>query len=147
VTRNLDQSEIETLLEDANAGVLSLTDGTETYAVPESFGYDGEHLYFQFVYDEGSQKMSFIETTEVATFTVFTENPAKSVIVRGRFDPVPDDDEPRATAAITENAEIPALNVLSETAPENLSMTLYRLTPTEVSGRQFEDPISTSTEL
>ncbi|WP_134671710.1 pyridoxamine 5'-phosphate oxidase family protein [Halorussus marinus] len=145
MVEQLDQSEIESFLVDANAGVLSLTDGTETYAIPESYGYDGECLYFQFVYSEDSQKMAFVEATEIATVTVFTENPTKSVVVRGRLELVPDADQPQAAAAMADNAEIPALNVLSETSPEDLSMTFYRLVPTEVSGRRFDGAVSEST--
>ncbi|WP_132061081.1 pyridoxamine 5'-phosphate oxidase family protein [Halorussus amylolyticus] len=144
MTVKMSKSKIDRLLEEANAGVLSLTDGAETYAVPESFGYDGEYLYFQFVYDEESQKMAFINTTEIATITIFSENPAQSVVVRGRLEQVPKADQSRAAAAIAENAEIPTLNVLPETTPEELSMTFYRLKPTEFSGRIFESCNSAS---
>src|SRR6056297_1301619 len=123
MTVDMSPSEIDALLEDSNAGVLSLTNGAETYAVPESFGYDGECLYFQFVYNEESQKMAFIETTDVATLTVFTENPTESILVRGRLEAVSDGNQPHAAAAISENASVPTLNVLPDTASEDLSMT------------------------
>lgn len=134
----MSRAEIDSLLKDVGAGVLSLTDETESYAIPESFGYDGESLYFQFVYEEGSRKMEFVETTEVATFTVFTENPAESVLARGCLERVPDPDHGDATTAIAENADIPTLNVIPETAPGDLTAVLYQLIPDDLSGRKFE---------
>jgi nitroimidazol reductase NimA-like FMN-containing flavoprotein (pyridoxamine 5'-phosphate oxidase superfamily) len=136
----LRRDEIDTILRDAGAGVLSLADGRDTYAVPESFGYDGEHLYFQPVYDDASDKMAFVEATDLATFTVFTERPAESVIVRGRLVPVGDDETILAQRAIAANATIPALNVSPDTPIEELDCTLYRLTPEELSGRRFGPP-------
>lgn len=136
----LSRDEIDDTLRDAGAGVLSLTDGQDTYAVPESFGYDGERLYFQSVYGDDSRKMAFIETTDLATFTVFTERPAKSVIVRGQLDPVPEDEMLRAQRAIAANATIPALNVSPDTRIDDLDFSIHRLDPEERSGRRFGTP-------
>jgi len=136
----LSRNEIDEILRNVGAGVLSLADARDTYAVPESFGYDGEHLYFQPVYDDDSDKMAFIEATDLATFTVFTERPAESVIARGRLAPVPDDKSILAQRALAANATIPALNVSPDTSIEELDCTLYRLTPAELSGRRFGPP-------
>jgi len=142
MTSKLDRTEADVLLRDAGVGTLALTDGTEAYSIPESFGYDGETLYFQFVYTEESKKMAFLETTDRATLTVCTEDPARSVLVQGSVEPVPEDDEIEAAAAIAENASIPTLNVYPDAAPEDLSMDYYRLTPAEISGRGFQDGTS-----
>lgn len=131
------EDESEAFLQRETSGTLSLTDGRDTYAVPESFGYDGEYLYFQPVYGGDSQKMAFIETTDTATFTVWTENPARSVIVRGAIEEVPEEQDVIATNAIAENAELPTLNVIPDQPLEELSMDHYRLRPGEVSGRKF----------
>jgi hypothetical protein len=88
--------------------------------------------------------MAFIETTDLATLTVFTERPAESVIVRGRLDTVPEDEAILARRAIAANATIPALNVTPDTPIDDLEFALYRLTPEEVSGRRFgsaDDPL------
>ncbi|MUV59143.1 pyridoxamine 5'-phosphate oxidase family protein [Halogeometricum sp. CBA1124] len=130
-------SAVDALLTEAGSGVLSLADGAETYAVPESFGYDGDALYFQLVYHETSRKMAFVRATEVATFTVYTDDPAESVLVRGRLERVPDADRAAASAAMADNAEIPALNVYPDTEAEDLSMAFYRLIPETVSGREL----------
>lgn len=133
----LTRDEIEAFLRKKGSGVLSLTDGTETYAVPESFGYEGGELYFQLVSEPDSNKMAFIETTDVATFTAFTDDPARSVLVRGPLEPVPDADEHRASSAIAANATIPTLNVSLDTMTDELAFEFYRLVPQELSGRAF----------
>ncbi|WP_251341454.1 pyridoxamine 5'-phosphate oxidase family protein [Haloplanus halophilus] len=133
----MSRAEVDDALRAAGAGVLSLTDGAETYAVPEAFGYDGEHVYFQFVYGADSDKMAFVETTDIATLTVFTERPARSVIVRGRLQPVGDEDADVAMRAIAANADIPTVDVSLDADPDALEFDLYRLVPEERSGRTF----------
>ena len=134
---DMTQPDIDAVLTDSGSGVLSLADGTETYAVPESFGYDGDALYFQLVHHETSRKMEFIRTTDVATFTVYTDDPAESVLVRGHLERVPDAERPEASAAMAANAEIPTLNVYPDRAAADLSMTFYRLVPEEATGRRL----------
>ncbi|MFC7166883.1 pyridoxamine 5'-phosphate oxidase family protein [Halospeciosus flavus] len=131
------KEEMEQFLREEGTGVLSLTDGTETYAVPMSFGYDGDHLYFQFVYGSESQKMAFVESTGVATFTVSTEEPPRSVIVRGPLEDVPAEEEVVATNAIAENAVLPTLNMIPDRSLNELTLEYYRLLPREQSGRKF----------
>lgn len=134
----LRREECDRLLRDSGSGVLSLSDGSETYAVPESFGYDGERLFFQLVWDTDSKKMAFIETTELATFTAFREEPAESVIVQGKLGPVPEDGQVLAATAIAENAVLPTLNVSPKKSPKELTFEFYTLEPTSISGRAFD---------
>ena len=133
----LSDDEVEALLRRANTGTLSLAEGGDTYAVPQSFGYDGETLYFQLAYDDDSRKMEYIETTTTATFTVYEERPAQSVIVQGPLEPVPEGEETLATNAIAENAVIPTLNVSLDTPLEALRFDFYRLVPESLSGWRF----------
>ena len=81
--------------------MLALTDGDEVYSIPESFGYDGETVYFQFAHTPESKKMAFLETTETATLIVYDEQPAKSVLVQGPVEHVLEDKQPQAATAIT----------------------------------------------
>jgi len=141
MTREMGRAEIDDLLQGRGAGVLSLTDGSETYGIPESFGYDGELLYFQLVYDGDSEKMQLMESTETASFTVFTEEPAESVLVRGALERVPETAQTRAATAIAENANIPTLNVFPNTGPDDLSMAFFQLVPEEFSGRKFNNRV------
>lgn len=135
--RSMSRDEIDAHLREVGVGVLSLADGAETYAIPESFGYDGDALYFQFGYDDDSDKMAYITTTAVATFTVHTTDPARSVVARGPIDPVPDSATDRATAALAANATMPNLNVSTDTADADLTFECYRVSPDELSGRVF----------
>ncbi|GGL40609.1 pyridoxamine 5'-phosphate oxidase family protein (plasmid) [Halarchaeum sp. CBA1220] len=144
MTTELSKRECDTVLSESGVGVLALTDGTEAYSIPESFGYDGEILYFQFVYKQDSKKIAFLETTDTATLTVYDEQPAQSVIVQGPIEPVPEADETKAATAIAENASIPTLNVYPETTPDEVRMDYYRLPPTAITGRQFNAFTSTS---
>jgi len=134
----LNRAQIDDRLRDAGTGVLALADSGDAYAIPESFGYDGEHLYFQFVFDDDSRKMSYVETTAMATHVVYTTDPTASVVVIGALERVREDDRASAAAAIGDNAEIPAVNVSPTKESDALTYEFYRLTPTEISGRKFE---------
>ncbi|AXG05783.1 pyridoxamine 5'-phosphate oxidase family protein [Haloplanus rubicundus] len=128
------RDEIDAFLRDIGTGVLSLTDGAETYAIPESFGYDDGTLYFQFGYGDDSNKLSYLSTTDVATFTAYTVDPARSVVARGPVEPVSDPADDRAAAALAGNATIPNVNV----SPDgDVQFAFYRLDPDELSGRAF----------
>ncbi|USZ68720.1 pyridoxamine 5'-phosphate oxidase family protein [Halorussus salilacus] len=136
----MDESEIDSFLREQDSGTLSLTNGEETYAIPESFGYDGENLYFHMAYTTDSQKMEFIETTEVATFTTYREDTsASSVIARGEIERVPESDEILASRAFADNTVVPVLNVSIEESIDQLDFDFYRLRPTELTGRKFGD--------
>jgi nitroimidazol reductase NimA-like FMN-containing flavoprotein (pyridoxamine 5'-phosphate oxidase superfamily) len=131
-------TECDAVLRESGVGVLALTDGDEAYSIPESFGYDGETVYFQFAHTPESKKMAFLETTETATLTVYDEQPAKSVLVQGPVEHVPEDKQPQAASAITENASIPTLNVSPETTLKDVTMNYYQLAPTTITGREFD---------
>ena len=131
------RDDIDAFLRDVGTGVLSLTDGVETYAVPESFGYDAGTLYFQFGYGDDSDKRSYLSTTDVATFTAYTVDPARSVVARGPVEPVPDPADDRAAAALAGNATIPNVNVSPDTPDADVQFDFYRLDPDELSGRAF----------
>jgi len=136
--KELGTDEIDGFLKDQGDGVLSLTDGGETYAVPEAFGYDGEDVYFQFVFTEDSQKRDFIETTEIATLTVYSTESGGSVAVRGYLECLSDNGEMGAVAALTDNANIPAVNTDLSYDSDDLIVEFYRLRIEELSGRDFE---------
>jgi hypothetical protein len=143
---SLDSDEIDAFLREVGTGVLSLTDSGETYAIPESFGYDGQSVYFQPVYDGDSRKMAFIETTDVATLTAYTERPARSVIVRGTLEPVPEAEAVCARRAIAANATIPSLEVDPDGPTDDREVSLYRLRAEDVSGRAFGTAVVAATE-
>jgi len=138
--------EVDAFLRDRGSGVLALTDGAESYAIPESFGYDGDALYFQLVHEEESRKMALVESTDVATLTAYTETPAASVVARGPLDVVSDGDALLASEALAENGTVPTLNVSTETPPSELAFDYYRLTPDDLTGRVFGPSFEDGTE-
>ena len=113
VDNEMDEAALAEALRTHGTGVLSLARDGEAYAVPVSFGYDGERCYFVFIgYHEPSTKAQFAESTERATLTVY-EAPGRddwhSVTVRGRLSRLGDDDRPAAREAIDDNAWHPGL--------------------------------------
>lgn len=133
----MSRDEIDSVLREATVGTLSMADGGDTYAVPQSFGYDGEAVYFQLVSHDESRKITYLETTERITLTVIAESPWRSVIVQGPLRKVSDEDQQIAANAIAENATIPTLNVSIETPLAELAIDFYRLEPETLSGRRF----------
>lgn len=146
VTEELDQGSIDRLLRTHGTGVLSLTNGADAYAVPQSFGYDGDTLYFQLATDADSRKLAFIEATETASFAVYTTDPSRSVVVDGPLESVSADERAAAATAVAENAEIPTLDVHPERPPSDLDFEFYRLRPTHRSGRAFRSTVERETE-
>ncbi|ADD07323.1 FMN-binding domain protein (plasmid) [Natrialba magadii ATCC 43099] len=145
-TEALTDEEIDAFLREHGTGVLSVADGSDAYAIPQSFGYDGEDLYFQFVSAAHSSKQSFAEQTETATFTVYDDEPAQSVIARGALAPVSADESTHAMSVIAENAMIPTVNISPDTPVPALSFQLYRLQPTELTGRTFGPVVDNSSQ-
>ncbi|MFC7135489.1 pyridoxamine 5'-phosphate oxidase family protein [Halobaculum litoreum] len=100
-------------LREHGTGVLSLARGGEAYAVPVSFGFDGERCYFVFIgYHEPSTKTTFAESTERATLTMYDADGRDdwhSVSVRGPLTRLGEDDWPAAREAIGDNGWYPGL--------------------------------------
>lgn len=116
----MDEREIDEFLQDQGFGVLSLSDGTEAYGVPVSFGYDGEsRLFFVFLrVGEESKKAAFAEKTERASFTTYdvvSKHEWKSVVASGKLEQVAADEWDDVVEAIGDNAWYPSL--FSEAEP------------------------------
>lgn len=137
----MSDEKIDSFLREQGVGVLSLTDGEDTYGVPVSFGYDGEEsLYFVFLrIGERSKKVEFAEQTGRAALTVY-DAPSKhvwtSVIAFGTLHRVPDDEWQELEAAIEDNAWYPSL--FSESEPMQ-DLQGWELRVDEVTGQQSDD--------
>jgi hypothetical protein len=136
VTNEMDGTEIEEVLREQGTGVLSLARDGEAYAIPVSYGYDGERCYFVFVgYREPSLKAEFAEATERATLTVYEAASREdwySVLVRGPLVRLTgDDDWETARDAIGENAWYPSL---FRNADPRGRIDLWALDPEDVTG-------------
>lgn len=136
----MSEREVEQVLKTAKYGVLSLAVADEAYAVPMSFGYDGEGLYFVFRRPAtGSRKLEFVEGTGRATFVVAdvaTKHDWASVLVEGPIGPVDDGEWPALLDALDEGAWFPS--VFSETDPREDFLGYY-LVAERATGRKGAD--------
>ncbi len=91
-TFGMDETELERKLEESDTGVLSLARDGDAYALPVSFHYDGERILLRFGVEEGSEKVSFVETTDTASFVVYeaTGEESWSILAQGSLVPAPD---------------------------------------------------------
>lgn len=110
----MDERGIDQFLRSQGVGVLSLTDGTEAYGVPISFGYDGEsRLFFVFLrVGEQDKKVEFASKSEKASFTTYnvdSKHDWQSVIASGTLRQVDDDEWDAVVDAIEDNAWYPSL--------------------------------------
>lgn len=105
--------EIEEYLYENGHGVLSLTDGGETYGLPMSFGYDGDRAFMQVIqFGNDSKKRDFIDTTERANLCVYevdTRFKWKSVIVNGELSVVPEEEIEYAEEQLDDNGWFPTI--------------------------------------
>lgn len=132
--------EVERMLRAADYGVLSLAADDEAYAIPMSFGYDGEGLYFVFRQPaERSRKLEFIEETGRAAFvvsSVATKHDWASVVVEGPVMSVRDEDWSVLLETLGEDAWFPS--VFSETDPRRDFLGYY-LAAERTAGRKGAD--------
>lgn len=95
-------------------GHLSLANDGETYAIPMSFGYDGDDRIYLYLiqFGEGSRKFDLLETTETATLSVATvesESDWQSAVVRGSISPIADTESEEFDEVLEDNAWFPSL--------------------------------------
>lgn len=70
-TYGMDDAATEERLETAETGVLSLSKGDDSYAIPVAHHYDGDSLYFRLGVTDESKKQAFLEATETATYVLY----------------------------------------------------------------------------
>ena len=136
VANEMSDTDKDETLREHGTGVLALAREGEAYAVPVSFGYDGDHCHFVFVgYHDPSTKATFAETTERATLTVYAEDGRSdwhSVLVRGPVEKLASEAEwAAAREAIDDNGWYPSL--FREADPRG-SVDLWALEATAVTG-------------
>mgnify|MGYP006280832751 CR=1 FL=1 len=138
----LSADEIDDLLMRCGVGVLSLYDGTYPYAIPMSFGYDGDGPIFsiQLGTTEQSYKRKCLDRSENACFTVYDEPDAgiwHSAVLRGDLRELTDEEAKTAFAALAANAEFPADVRVWGVPIDEVNLELYGLDIEERSGRKF----------
>lgn len=140
-TNGMDDAEVEERLLTSQAGVLSLSKGSDAYAIPMSHFYDGEKLYFRLGSAENSKKQEFLETTEKACYVLYDTEPAEdpdeleswSVLATGRLNEVPKSEHDRFdTAAI--NRDFTPVRVFGE-AIEDIEISIVEFEIDTITGR------------
>jgi nitroimidazol reductase NimA-like FMN-containing flavoprotein (pyridoxamine 5'-phosphate oxidase superfamily) len=131
------EAEIEQFLYEQGHGILSLADDADAYGVPISFGFDGDLLYMSLLeFGEDSRKIGYLEETDTAcltTYDVSTRFDWKSVVVRGEFREVDEDNEEYMDSILDENAWFPT--IFPPTDPMQ-GVRHLELVPDEWSGRK-----------
>lgn len=131
-TFGMDESELERKLDAADTGVLSLARDGDAYSLPVSFSYDGEKILLRFGVEEGGEKVSFVETTDTASFVVYeaTGEESWSILVQGRLSPASD-----ALSEAEINERFAPLRVFGESV-DDVDPELYELRIESVTGRR-----------
>jgi nitroimidazol reductase NimA-like FMN-containing flavoprotein (pyridoxamine 5'-phosphate oxidase superfamily) len=138
-----DQQARETL-EAAEFGVLGLADGSESYTIPLSFGYDEglTTLYYLLGFGTDSKKREMIAATETASFVVTQvqlPDAWESIMFTGTVGPVPEGKTVDAYGALAETAAFPATHTFDEYFdPEDVEQSLYKFDVDTVTARRSD---------
>lgn len=140
----MDRAEIDRFLTVEGVGLLSLARDDEAYAVPISFGYDGDdRLYFFLLrFGTSSRKIEFADATDTATFAVYTVDTPdrwKSVLASGRVASVPEDRYDEMEEVMYDNAWSARLFPYSEPITEIRRAELRIESVTGQKGAGYED--------
>ncbi|MHB9287866.1 pyridoxamine 5'-phosphate oxidase family protein [Halobacteriales archaeon Cl-PHB] len=133
----MDRDEIDEFLREQGTGVLSLSRDGTAYAIPVSFGFAADSLYFFLLrFGDDSKKLDFVETTDEASFTTYDVEDAnkwRSVVVTGPLTEVPDDEAEDLEDVMFDNAEFASLFPYGEPMTEQVR---YKLSVETVTGQK-----------
>lgn len=138
-TRALSTAECHEYLKDTQTGVLGLCDAGVSYSVPVAHVFDNEQLYFRLGFTPTSKKSQFIETTETASYVVFSTQPTSdpseieswSIQIVGKLSKVVSDAK---FDDATINKTFPPIRVFGESIDE-IEIELYCLRISQMTGR------------
>jgi len=141
-TLGMDDTEVEERLETTGTGVLALSNGDDSYAIPLAHYYDGERLYFRLGVTEGSRKQQFLETTDTASYVIYgtedTDDPrgidSWSVLVTGHLTELPKSEHEQFDTAEINRAFSP-IRVFDEEIDE-MDIVVVELEIDSVTGRR-----------
>ena len=114
----MNDQEVDGILTAKGYGTLSLADAGDAYAVPISFGYDGDRLFmFLIEFGNKSEKIDAAASTDTAcltTYVVESQYDWASAIVRGTLKEVAEDERKYMEEVMEDNAWHPSLFPPSE---------------------------------
>lgn len=130
-------AEIDAFLTDEGTGVLALADGGDAYAIPISFGYDGERVVFSYwQFGPESRKREYTESTQTACLAVYDVASTlewQSVLAFGDLAEIPPERWDDLGQLLEDNAWSPDVSTVGN---RQLSIVGYELVLEEVTGLQ-----------
>lgn len=131
--------EIETFLYARGTGTLSLAREGVAYAIPVSYGYDGDRdrCILDLGFGPESKKRSFLETTETGCLTVYewhTPTDWRSVLLSGTLQRLDDEIDRDVEELYYEYAKDVEIAVFDH-VPERIELQWYALEIEDRSGR------------
>jgi nitroimidazol reductase NimA-like FMN-containing flavoprotein (pyridoxamine 5'-phosphate oxidase superfamily) len=137
----LSRDDTDALVARHETGVLSLAEGDQPYAIPISYGYAPEErwFYLRLVSDADSQKEQFLASSPRAHIVIYEEDDPiyRSVVATGPLENIPRDDLTSEHIEQYGEAKRPLFEIWGKNWAE-LDVTLYRLAPTDLTGRRIE---------
>jgi len=138
----MDRDEIDELLGTGGVGVLALAEENDPYAIPVSYGYDGDDVYLRLGFGEDSEKEQYLANSERVVLVVTNEGDQgwESTVVRGTLSEIPEASIDGTVVEAIRSIDIPFFTIYEE-APRELEYQLYRLHPDEITGRREKPPV------
>jgi nitroimidazol reductase NimA-like FMN-containing flavoprotein (pyridoxamine 5'-phosphate oxidase superfamily) len=107
-------TEIDGFLYECGHGLLSLAKDDDAYAIPVSFGYDGDAIFLYLIrFGEQSKKLQFSADTGTACLTAYDVRDRgdwECLVVSGTLDPVPEADADYMDDVMEDNAWFPSFH-------------------------------------
>lgn len=135
-TFGMTESQLEDRLEGTDTGVLALTADGDAYAFPVAHQYDDGSLYLRLSTDGSSTKMTYLEQTDTACFTLYDVGSGRnswSVIARGPLRKLTGSERERFDEA-TVNESFIRLRIFGEDV-EAVDLEIYELEIESITGR------------
>lgn len=137
----LSEGETDRFLGRNETGVLALARDGNPYAIPVSYGYDSDEglFYLRLVSTPESRKRQFLTSAPRARLVVYEEagDTYWSVIAAGTLEQVPREELSVEHIEQYGDAKRPLFEIWGESRGE-LEVQLFRLRPTDVSGRRVD---------
>lgn len=136
-------AEIDEFLSGAETGVLSLARDSEPYSIPVSYGYDADSrvFYLRLVSTPDSDKRQFLSSHPQARLVIYDENDPqtqyRSVLATGSLEEIDPNEMSIEEIEQYGDARRPLFEIWGA-GKDDLDIKLYRLHPTELTGRRTE---------
>lgn len=133
----LSAADIDDRLDNGGTGVIALAKDDRPYAVPVSYGYDGDTFYLRLGFAPESEKRAFVAGRPTVKLVVYDEADEGwwSVVVTGTLDEVTEAALDSRVSTAIRQIDIPFVTIQEE-APRDIDFRLYRLDAESVTGRQ-----------